>query len=136
MIIEEKNYSISEDYLINFKTYKENPLKLDSKEKENFSKLSSKSKVNFLKYYKSRKSAELSLIDIVKQSKYLCLLKDSSGFHIRIKNDLDTNLLEIEKKLISLIKSKYEEFLSEDINFGMSGDINRILISKGNLFFD
>lgn len=133
MVIEEESFSLSPEYNLIFRKYDISKVKLTIQEKESFSKLSSKSKISWLKYLKEERALEKSLSDAVSQSNYLYLLKDSSGLHLRISDSIPDDSLEIEKLLISELEDRYSDYLSEDINYGMSNDINRLLISKGKL---
>lgn len=133
MVIEEEKFFVSEDYELTFRAYKVDKVKLRLDEKEAFSKLASKSKMSWLNYIKEERALEKSLSDIVNQSKYLYLLKDSSGFHLRISDSIPEGSVDMEGKLITEIKDRYSSHLSEDVNYGMSNDINRLLISKGKL---
>jgi len=108
------------------------PVIFPLKEREKFKSLSSKAKLTKLQFLKDKYIARNTLIQIVSGSKFLKLLEDSSSLYIRIKEDLDPNQIDLERKILDYINLKYPIFIDSTINSGMSGDINRLLISKGS----
>ena len=128
-----ESFYAGKDYKVEFIKYEASKVKLTSQEIESFSHLSSKSKVAWLKYLKEERAKERSLSEVVSQSRYLRLLKDSTGLHVRISQDISSSELDLENLLITKVIQEYTDCISEDINYGMSGDINRTLISKGTL---
>jgi hypothetical protein len=72
----------------------------------------------------------------ISQSRYLTLYKDTSGFHIRIQEGLEKEKYDLEMYVVDFLKNKYPLHINEEINTGMSGDISRILISKGTNLFE
>jgi hypothetical protein len=104
---------------------------LSYSDKEKFKNLNAKSKLTRLNYFKEKSSIENTIINIVSQSKYLRLYKDTLGLHLRYEEDLEEESLSVEQIILDYIHSNYSLFISEEVNSGMSGDINRLLISKG-----
>ena len=53
----------------------------------------------------------------------------------KIRYELDLEKEELEKELIIIdyLKLKYPIILNEEVNTGMSGDVNRVVITKGKL---
>jgi len=128
-----KELVLNETYKI---TITEEPISsviLTYAEKLKFKNLNSKSKLTRLEYLKSKRAIEKTLSKIVSQTKYVKLYKDNVGFHLRIEPDLEEEEFLIEMKIITYLLSSYSLHVNEEINTGMSGDINRILISKGTL---
>lgn len=124
---------IDKEYSITTKEVVIDKIKLPYVEKVKFNRLGVKGKVSRLKYLKYLKGKELELVSIISQSRYLRLLKDNLGFHIRIEEDLEDKDLSSENLLIEYLKDKYTILIDEEINSGMSGDISRVEISKGFL---
>jgi hypothetical protein len=123
---------ISEIYKIKITEEEISSVILSHSDKEKFKSLNASSKLTRLEYLKKKKSIEKTLVKIVTQSRYLKLYKDNNGFHLRYDEDIEDNLEE-EIKIVEYIKLYYSFYVNEDFNTGMSGDINRILISKGTL---
>lgn len=109
---------------------------LNYSEKQAFKKLNAKSKLGRLNFLKEKKKVEQTLIKIISQSKYLSLYKDPSGFHVRVMEDLEKEELDLELYIFDFLKKKYNLYINEEINTGMSGDVSRILISKGTNLFE
>lgn len=126
-LVIDKEYSIEYEDIIITK------IKIPFEDLSKFEALSSKAKISKLKYLKYVKGKELEMISIVAQSKYLRLLKDQVGYHIRFEEYLPEDILEAELKIVELLQSRYQILLDEEVNTGMSGDQNRIEISKGSL---
>ena len=124
---------LSPSYIITFKELSITNLTLSSEEKVKFVNYSAKTKVSQLDYFKRRAAVESNIVDVVEQSKYLRLLKDPSGLHLRVVDDLDSEDFNLECKIEGALRCLYSPFLSEDFNSGMSGDMNRKLIASGTL---
>lgn len=124
---------LSPSYIITFKELSITNLTLSPEEKVKFVNYSAKTKVSQLDYYKRRAAVEAIIVDVVEQSKYLRLLKDPSGLHLRVVEYLDNEEYEVECKIEGALRCLYSSFLSEDFNSGMSGDMNRKLIASGTL---
>lgn len=73
------------------------------------------------------------LIHLVKQSKYLTLLKEDNIYHLRIEKGLDPGKLMIEKDFALWIIRNHKFKFDEDLSYRKSGDINRSVISVGTL---
>lgn len=124
---------IDKNYSINLEEFNVEKLVLPYEEKIKFNNLGSKGKLSRLSYLKFVESRMLELKSIVEQSKYLRLLKDTNGFHIRYELDLEGEELENELTIVDYLKIKYPIILNEEVNTGMSGDVNRVVITKGKL---
>lgn len=124
---------IDTEYSIVLKEVVISKMKLPYEEVKKFNKLGVKGKVSRLKYLKYLRGKEIELISIIAQSKYLKLLKDNCGFHLRVEEDLDESDYLLELKVANYLMETYPILLDEEFNTGMSGDRNRIEISRGNL---
>jgi hypothetical protein len=117
----------------------EDPLSLvilTHSQKDVFKTLKPKTKIQRLQYLKREKQVEETLKKIIAQSRYLKLYKDVTGLHIRIESDLEEKENILELFIVDYIIGKYGIYVNEEVNTGMSGDINRILISKGTKTID
>jgi hypothetical protein len=122
---------IDKNYSVTIKDYSIDKVILSYDERQIFSKLSNKSKLTRLEHVKKLRNIESTLVDSISQSKYLYLLKDNLGFHLRIHEDVEEDEENLEIVIIEHLLSMYPIYISSEYNKGMSGDINRILISKG-----
>lgn len=122
---------IEEDYVIELDEIVLQKLKLRQDEIKKFKNLGIKTKMSRLNYLKSVRSKEEEIAAIVAQSRFLRLLRDNSGVHLRYEPYLEAEEKELEKKIVDYILDRYSFIIDEEVNDGMSGDKNRILISKG-----
>lgn len=134
MIAQRTELIISEDYKIKVTEEEITSVTLSYSDKQKFKSLNSKSKLTRLSYLKKKKAVEKTLVKIISQSRYLKLYKDNIGLHIRYDEEIEDNLDEV--KIIEYILCFYSFYVNEDVNSGMSGDINRILISKGTMIYE
>lgn len=122
---------LDKEYKINI-TEVPAPVIFPLREREKFKSLSFKAKLTKLQFLKDKYIARNTLIKIISGSKFLKLLEDDSSLYLRIVEDLDPNDLATETKILDYINLKYPIFVDSTFNSGMSGDINRLLISKGS----
>ena len=78
-------------------------------------------------------SEEDYLIYLVRQSRYLYLLKADGIYHLRYKCNLDSSKLIKEMQLANYILAEFRLKFDESFSQRKSGDINRSIISTGNL---
>ena len=78
-------------------------------------------------------SEEDYLIHLVKQSRYLYLLKSEGIYHLRYKSHLDSSNYLKEMQLVNFMLTEFRLKFDESFSQRKSGDINRSLISVGQL---